>query len=79
MKAEMTADGKIVLKPESGIEAFALMRWIERTIVNQPDVQRKEAFHWRGSSIQIDLSAFPETLRVDVPADFAEAWMEAKP
>lgn len=79
MKAEMTSCGQIVLHPETGIEAFALMRWTERAVVVQEDVKRAEHHHYRGGSLVVDLSAFPETLRADVPADFAEAWMGAKP
>lgn len=46
MKAEMTANGTLVLFPESGVEAYALMQWQESA---------------NGATL-IDLSAFPEVL-----------------
>lgn len=80
MKAELTATGTLVLTPENGTDAFALMCWTERAVVEQPDTKRGETFHWRGSSIMVDLGAFPETLRsVFDQEKWAREWREATP
>lgn len=63
MIALMTADGKLVLKPESGIEAFALARWTERVVVEHAGVTRAESRFYRGSAITVDMTGYPETMR----------------
>lgn len=62
MKAEITANGKLILIPETSTEAYALQRWSDAAVVQQVDELRAETFHFRGSSMTLDLSLFPETL-----------------
>jgi hypothetical protein len=54
MKAELNANGQLVLTPESGVEAYALMRW-----TREAEAPPAEG---RARAVMIDLSPFPETL-----------------
>lgn len=63
LRATVTVTGTVVLTPETGSEAFALKCWSERAVVDQRDEARNESFHYRGSSVVLDLSAFPETFQ----------------
>lgn len=62
MKAEISVTGKLVLYPETSTEAFALVRWNEINRIDVDDAMRGEKSHLRGSVVQVDLSAYPETL-----------------
>lgn len=53
MKATITADGTLIVRPESEIEAYALARWSE---VNFPDWSNALASHPR---LMTDCSEFP--------------------
>jgi len=59
MKAEMSEDGVITIRPESSIEAYALDQWSMSAMVRQDDLQRMEAYHWRGSFIIVDTNYLP--------------------
>lgn len=69
MKAEMKATGQLVLTPETGAEAYALMRWVKEA--EQPPAEG------RPRAVCIDLSLFPETLPSS--GNNEAAWLEARP
>lgn len=58
MKAEMDQNGVIIIKPESGAEAFALKSWSESASVDIQDYKRAEESYLRGSKLLIDAN-FP--------------------
>lgn len=51
MKAELTATGTLVLTPETGVEAYALMHWVKEA--EQPPAEG------RPRAVCIDLHLFP--------------------
>lgn len=70
MKAELTAAGTLVLTPETGVEAYALTRWM-REAEPQP-------VEGRARAITLDLSQFPETLPAKVDrVRWEEVWRAA--
>lgn len=56
MKAEMSEDGVITIRPESSVEAYALREWVGGSLVEIADLPRNEAAHWRASRIKVDSS-----------------------
>ena len=54
MKAIMSENGVITLRPETTIEAFALKQWAERTAVIVEDTARGESCYIRGSMLIVD-------------------------
>lgn len=58
MKAELKATGQLVLTPETGAEAYALMHWVREA--EHPPAEGKPR------AVMIDLSLFPETMPVRV-------------
>lgn len=54
MKAEMSEDGVITIRPESSVEAYALRRWSDRYSWQSPDDSAKMVGYQ--STIKIDAS-----------------------
>jgi hypothetical protein len=51
MKAEMDERGVITLQAETSVEAYALRRWADEAIINEPDIMLDEQCKWRGSRL----------------------------
>lgn len=54
MKAFMNESGVITIKAETSAESWALGQWSRLALIKVHDLERNEAFHFRGSMILID-------------------------
>lgn len=55
MKADLCADGHIVITPESGVEAYALDAWCNKEFSAIPSTYRPK--------LVVDFSEFPDLLK----------------
>lgn len=53
MKAEMSEDGVITIRPESALEAYALRQWSDKAFIAAEDVMRAESGKWKSSAIKV--------------------------
>lgn len=54
MKATMRNDGVIVISAESGVEAFALKKWMELSEIRVDDAQRSLTVHVNPTYLIVD-------------------------
>jgi len=52
MKAEINANGVLILTPKNVTEGFAIKAWFDRSIINTQDLARIETHYHKGSSIE---------------------------
>jgi len=53
MIAEIDKQGRLVVKPGTETEAYALAEWFRANWIATEDAMRGERGHWRGSSVQL--------------------------
>lgn len=54
MKTEMSEDGVITIRPESGVEAYALRQWSDKSFIRIDDHARAINHHLDPRNICID-------------------------